>query len=146
MPAWHKKYKILRTIDDGYNGSESGSPTLLSSRLTKASRSNLFSPNLPVPMNPGGVFLLSPGYTQNTTYAKRNRKCIMCPRSKLPSNGICSCGDKLHGAPGWETGLSALSQRSLSTQHVFLLRSPLINGRSSTSINSIHFEIIVTYL
>ncbi len=23
--------------------------------------------------------------------------------------GICSCGDLLNGAPGWETGLSALS-------------------------------------
>jgi hypothetical protein len=21
------------------------------------------------------------------------------------TSGICSCGDKLHGAPGWETGL-----------------------------------------
>jgi hypothetical protein len=28
-----------------------------------------------------------------------------CPRSYLFENGICGCWDKLHGAPGWETGL-----------------------------------------
>ncbi len=32
------------------------------------------------------------------------KKVIYCPRSNLYENGICSCGDKLHGAPGWETG------------------------------------------
>ncbi len=32
------------------------------------------------------------------------KKVIYCPRSNLFQNGICSYGDKLHGAPGWETG------------------------------------------
>ncbi len=32
------------------------------------------------------------------------KESIHCPRSYLFENGICSCRDKLHGAPGWETG------------------------------------------
>jgi hypothetical protein len=40
-------------------------------------------------------------------YASVNsRKCFTVPGKKLSlHNGICSCGDKMHGAPGWETGL-----------------------------------------
>jgi hypothetical protein len=33
------------------------------------------------------------------------KESIHCPRSYLFENDICSCGDKLHGAPGRETGL-----------------------------------------
>ncbi len=32
------------------------------------------------------------------------KESIHCPSSYLFENGICSCGDKLHGAPRWETG------------------------------------------
>jgi hypothetical protein len=39
--------------------------------------------------------------TLNLCYCKES---IYCPRSNLFEKGICSCGDKLHGAPGWETG------------------------------------------
>ncbi len=57
--------------------------------------------------------------------------------------GICSCGDKLCGAPGWETGLLVLSQRSLSTQSLLgvSLYSVLYTSRIVNSL-SIHYHTV----
>jgi hypothetical protein len=54
--------------------------------------------------------------------ARRPLSCILYryPTSKC-NLGICRCGDKLHGAPGWETGLFVLPngpfQHSISLEH-----------------------------
>jgi hypothetical protein len=56
----------------------------------------------------------------------------------------CSCEDKLHGTPGWETGLLALSQLSLSTSAQILPRSPLYHGCSSPLIYLYYAEAAIT--